>query len=282
MLRLQYVRKKAIAEGIIQHIRNLDPPGRFLKRPARVKKADVDDGPWEELSSKETLKKTCQALRDCNRGDRSEYARHIEPPEDVQISQEHRQQTGLTNREYAERIAASAFGEIAPPPFRPAASPAAVPSAAAAASSVQPEQNASLWVDTSAAAASHEDEKEPAKSSTRTAMTAEMTPATTTSAGVFHDFPDHAGDESLGKEGEDDHHTVSGDHLPFGDHFTNSPTQASGMHYDPFNMEEEQKLSAIAQQAFGDGCQESAEAILGRPLDEGTDFTTVFDSDIII
>ena len=47
-------------------------------------------------------------------------------------------------------------------------------------------------------------------------------------------------------------------------------------------MEEEQKLSAIAQQAFGDGCQESAEAILGRPLDESTDFTSVFDSDIII
>ena len=58
--------KKALAEEIIHHIQNLNPPGRFLKRPSRSKKAsDVDNGPWEQLSFRETLKKTCQALRDC-------------------------------------------------------------------------------------------------------------------------------------------------------------------------------------------------------------------------
>lgn len=270
--------KKALAEEIVSHIRNLDPPGRFLKRPPRVKKVNVTEGPWEELTDKETLKKTCQALRDCNRGDRNEYARHIEAPDDVQASQEQRKESGLTNREYAERMAVATFAGIVRPPAAPAA---AVAEAPAAAPPAKPQQNRTLWVDTSAAAASHKEEKEPPKSSTRTAMTATMTPVTATSSG--HYFPDETAETSpSGNGGEEDHHSVPGGHLAFGDHFTNSPSDTAGLNYDPFNMEEEQKLSAIAHQAFDDGGHETAEAILGRSLDESTDFTSVFDSDIII
>jgi len=75
--------KKAVAEEIIQHIASLDPPGRFLKREGRGQVSRGLNGPWEELSRKEALKKTCQALRDCNRGDRETYADGVQAPDDV-------------------------------------------------------------------------------------------------------------------------------------------------------------------------------------------------------
>lgn len=77
------IEKKALAMEIVAHIHNLDPPGRFLKRVSKGRDSKSADGYWEILSKKETLKKTTQALRDCNRPDRSEYAARVPAPLDV-------------------------------------------------------------------------------------------------------------------------------------------------------------------------------------------------------
>lgn len=100
--------KRAVAEDIINHLRQLVPPGRFLKRPGRSKNSRGLDGPWEELSEKEAIKKTCQALRDCNRQDRSGYANSVHVPQDVQYYEQLRSQTGMTNKQFAQLGAAKA------------------------------------------------------------------------------------------------------------------------------------------------------------------------------
>ena len=99
--------KRAVAEDIIAHIKALDPPGRFLKRASKSK-APVRalEGPWEELTKEEAIKKTCQALRDCNRQDRVGYAAAVAVPEDVQYYTQLRTETGLTKRELAQQVAA--------------------------------------------------------------------------------------------------------------------------------------------------------------------------------
>jgi hypothetical protein len=98
--------KRAVAEDIIKHLKELCPPGRFLKRPGRSKNSRGLEGPWEELSEKEAIKKTCQALRDCNRLDRAGYAVSVSVPEDVQVYEQMRSQSGLTNKQFAELAAA--------------------------------------------------------------------------------------------------------------------------------------------------------------------------------
>lgn len=75
--------KRAVALQIIQHIKKLDPPGRFLKRDGRGQGTKGLNGPWDELSERESIKKTCQALRDCNRQDRQGYAKGVAAPGDV-------------------------------------------------------------------------------------------------------------------------------------------------------------------------------------------------------
>jgi len=83
--------KRALAEEIIAHIKNLNPPGRFLKRDVRPGRRSRRNGlsldltgTWEVLSDREAIKKTCQALRDCARTDRSGYALGVIAPSDVQ------------------------------------------------------------------------------------------------------------------------------------------------------------------------------------------------------
>jgi hypothetical protein len=98
--------KRAVAEDIIKHLKELNPPGRFLKRPGRSKNSRGLEGPWEELSEKDSIKKTCQALRDCNRLDRTGYALSVSVPDDVQYFEQMRSQSGLTNKQYAEITAA--------------------------------------------------------------------------------------------------------------------------------------------------------------------------------
>jgi len=75
--------KRAVALQIIKHIKELDPPGRFLKRDGRGQGSRGLNGPWDELSEREAIKKTCQALRDCNRQDRQGYAKGVVAPGDV-------------------------------------------------------------------------------------------------------------------------------------------------------------------------------------------------------
>jgi len=98
--------KRALAEEIIKHIHSLDPPGRFLKRSGRSQSSRGLNGPWEELSPKECLKKACQALRDCNRTDRSGYAAQVSVPVDVKANAEERASTGLSLKEHAAAVVA--------------------------------------------------------------------------------------------------------------------------------------------------------------------------------
>ena len=103
--------KRAVAEEIIKHIQSLDPPGRFLRRDGRGQVARGLNGPWEELSEREAIKKTCQALRDCNRADRQGYAAGVHMPEDVMKEAEQRAQLGLSGKEQAAQAAAAAAAE---------------------------------------------------------------------------------------------------------------------------------------------------------------------------
>jgi hypothetical protein len=104
--------KRAVAREIIAHIHGLDPPGRFLKRSAgrghpRVSTKSLE-GPWIELTMDEAVKKTCQALRDCNRQDRTGYASSVPVPEDVKENSVRLTQSGLTLKEQAQQAAAKA------------------------------------------------------------------------------------------------------------------------------------------------------------------------------
>jgi len=106
--------KRALAQKIVKHIQTLRPPGRFLKRAGRIRGGRGLDGPWENLSDQEAIKKTMQALRDCNRQDRAgNYAGDVAPPLDVIQNQELRSKSGLTNRQYAQEAAAAAKKEEA-------------------------------------------------------------------------------------------------------------------------------------------------------------------------
>lgn len=92
--------KKAIALDIIKHISKLDPPGRFLKRI--VSKPKGLEGPWFVMDEKEIIKKTCQALRDCNRLDRTGYATGVREPEDVTLLKAKAEKEGLSVKDRAK------------------------------------------------------------------------------------------------------------------------------------------------------------------------------------
>lgn len=99
--------KKAVALEIIQHIQSLVPPGRFLKRDTRGGQSPRGrDGPWIELGEREAVKKTCQALRDCNRHDRHGYATGLKQPNDVVQQAQQVKETGMSNKQRASRAAA--------------------------------------------------------------------------------------------------------------------------------------------------------------------------------
>lgn len=105
--------KRAVAEEIIKHIHCLDPPGRFLKRDGRGQVSRGLNGPWEELTERECIKKTCQALRDCNRTDRAGYAIGVVPPEDVVKTAEELAKSGLTGKQHAAQAAAASAAAAA-------------------------------------------------------------------------------------------------------------------------------------------------------------------------
>jgi hypothetical protein len=79
-----YTDKRALATEMVNIIRNLNPPGRFLKRINNsdpfIASSDHDslsihatrlDGEWEELSDERAIHKACQVMRDLNRPDRA-------------------------------------------------------------------------------------------------------------------------------------------------------------------------------------------------------------------
>jgi len=105
--------KRAVATEIIVHIHALDPPGRFLKRLGKGQISRGLNGPWQALSDKESVKKTCQALRDCNRADRSGYADGVSVPLDVVVMAQKVSETGLTTKQRATVAAANAATEAA-------------------------------------------------------------------------------------------------------------------------------------------------------------------------
>ena len=103
--------KKAVSEEIVRHIASLTPPGRFLKREGRGQVSRGLNGPWEELSRRDAIKKTCQALRDCNRGDRATYAHGVAAPSDVKAVAEELATSGVALKERAARAAAECAAE---------------------------------------------------------------------------------------------------------------------------------------------------------------------------
>lgn len=107
--------KRALAEEIVRHIRSLDPPGRFLKRSGRSQSSRGLNGPWEELSERECVKKALQALRDCNRPDRSGYAAQVSVPTDVKQSAEERTKSGMSLKEHAAAAVAKCNPSNLPP-----------------------------------------------------------------------------------------------------------------------------------------------------------------------
>ena len=138
--------KRAVADEILNHIKALNPPGRFLRRTGRAPTSRGLNGPWEELSDREAIKKTCQALRDCNRSDRTGYAAQVQMPDDVRRHAEHRSSTGLTNKQQAAIAAAQksrevsvAFGSPSGAPPHPSPPPP-TPAAPAPASRPTPQQ----------------------------------------------------------------------------------------------------------------------------------------------
>ena len=97
--------KRAVAEEIVRHIGSLDPPGRFLKREGRGQVSRGLNGPWEELSRREAIKKACQALRDCNRADRTTYAHGVAAPADVKAVAEELATGGMALKDRASKAA---------------------------------------------------------------------------------------------------------------------------------------------------------------------------------
>lgn len=78
-----YTEKRTLAGEIVQIIKSLDPPGRFLKRTSasKVEKSEEDswgvapktnEGEWEELSHEKAIHKACQVMRDIDRPDRKD------------------------------------------------------------------------------------------------------------------------------------------------------------------------------------------------------------------
>ena len=88
--------KKNIAKGIINYIQSLEPPGRFLK--------SVGLQNYVELDEKECVKKVTQALRDCNRSDRTGYAVRVDVPEDVKILEEKVKKLKSRGRKKLEKV----------------------------------------------------------------------------------------------------------------------------------------------------------------------------------
>jgi hypothetical protein len=105
------IEKRAVADKIIAHIQSLDPPGRFLKKTNNSKSNKLD-GPWEELTYEQALKKTVQALRDANREDREGYAEAAPVPEDVKQHRAKIERQGLTNRQFAKKAAIDFVAKI--------------------------------------------------------------------------------------------------------------------------------------------------------------------------
>jgi len=106
--------KKALAEEVVRHIEALDPPGRFLKRSGKTKNRRGLQGPWEIMAREEAVKKARQALRDCNRPDRNGYAKSVAAPVDVLESAMVRKNTGLSQQQYAQQLAAATETAEAP------------------------------------------------------------------------------------------------------------------------------------------------------------------------
>jgi len=95
--------KKELALEVVKHVQSLKPPGRFLKRSGRANSTRGLEGPWEALTQKEYVKKTCQALRDCNRNDRAGYGSTVTIPEDVKRTAEELSKSGLSLKEHAAK-----------------------------------------------------------------------------------------------------------------------------------------------------------------------------------
>lgn len=67
-----FAEKRALACEIMQKIRALDPPGRFLRKTQSRQASGPPVLEWEEVSDETAIHKACQAMRDIDRPDRKD------------------------------------------------------------------------------------------------------------------------------------------------------------------------------------------------------------------
>lgn len=69
-----YSEKRLLATEIVSAIKDLDPPGRFLRRLSKPPGKDLESATlsssWEELDVEKSIHKACQVMRDIDRQDR--------------------------------------------------------------------------------------------------------------------------------------------------------------------------------------------------------------------
>lgn len=84
-----YTEKKTLATEVVNIIRSMTPPGRFLKR---IREGSYIEFPsstmpeWEELSDDKAIHKACQVMRDIARPDRQGERKRKHKDESLKIS----------------------------------------------------------------------------------------------------------------------------------------------------------------------------------------------------
>jgi hypothetical protein len=66
--------KMSISRSIVDAVRSLDPPGRFLEK-------EVSSGVWFDIGDKKAVEKTSQALRDGAAGLRKQLSEDLTDPD---------------------------------------------------------------------------------------------------------------------------------------------------------------------------------------------------------
>ena len=76
-----YKTKKVLAKEVFEHIKSLDPPGRFLRKVDPSRRLELEEkgkaltiigDEWEELCNDKAIAKCCQTMRDIARPDRQD------------------------------------------------------------------------------------------------------------------------------------------------------------------------------------------------------------------
>ena len=122
-----YTEKRALATEIVQIIKSLDPPGRFLKRMPKSKASEIKsgenqwnlparglDGSWEELNDEKSIHKACQVMRDIDRPDRKEMLLRRATKKQKKQQQEQQRHLHVVNTIPVEAAGGGAYARTHP------------------------------------------------------------------------------------------------------------------------------------------------------------------------